>query len=146
MQFGQYPAARHTIAHLSDPHLLAGGARQYDVVDPDIGLALALARIARLDPLPQALVFTGDLADKAEPEAYARLRSLVEPIEGPGQPGLGVDGAVLQPVGEQVRVADVCDDVARGGVLTELHPNTLGRSAAPTGWLGWPDPARGGRR
>ena len=80
MQFGQYPAARHTIAHLSDPHLLAGGALQYDVVDPDIGLALALARIARLDPLPQALVFTGDLADKAEPEAYARLRSLVEPI------------------------------------------------------------------
>jgi 3',5'-cyclic-AMP phosphodiesterase len=80
VQFGQYPAPRHTIAHLSDPHLLAAGAKQYGVVDPDIGLALALARIARLDPLPQALVFTGDLADKAEPEAYAKLRSMVEPI------------------------------------------------------------------
>ena len=80
VQFGQYPPPRHTIAHLSDPHLLAGGAKQYGVVDPDIGLALALARIARLDPLPQALVFTGDLADKAEPDAYAKLRSMVEPI------------------------------------------------------------------
>lgn len=80
VQFGQYPAPRHTIAHLSDPHLLADGVKQYGVVDPDVGLALALARIARLDPLPQALVFTGDLADRAEPEAYARLRAYVEPI------------------------------------------------------------------
>ncbi|GAA1797273.1 3',5'-cyclic adenosine monophosphate phosphodiesterase CpdA [Nocardioides hankookensis] len=80
MQFGQYPAPGHTVAHLSDPHLLAAGERQYGVIDTEVGLALALARIARLDPLPQALVFTGDLADKAEPEAYARLRELVEPI------------------------------------------------------------------
>src|SRR6185369_13255649 len=28
---------------------------------------------------PQALVFTGDLADRAEPAAYARLREIVEP-------------------------------------------------------------------
>ncbi|MFC7496595.1 MULTISPECIES: metallophosphoesterase [unclassified Nocardioides] len=79
MQFGQYPAPGHVVAHLSDPHLLAGGARQYGVVDPDEGLRLALARLARLDPAPQVLVFTGDLADKAEPEAYARLRKIVEP-------------------------------------------------------------------
>jgi 3',5'-cyclic AMP phosphodiesterase CpdA len=80
VQFGQYPAPGHVIAHLSDPHLLAGGALQYGVVDTEVGLALALARIARLDPLPQALVFTGDLADKGEPEAYARLRAFVEPV------------------------------------------------------------------
>ncbi len=79
MQFGQYPPPGHVIAHLSDPHLLPAGVLQYGVVDPDAGLRLALTRLARLDPLPQALVFTGDLADKAEPEAYARLRSLVEP-------------------------------------------------------------------
>ncbi|MDF1606071.1 metallophosphoesterase [Nocardioides sp. YIM 152315] len=80
MQFGQYPAPGHVVAHLSDPHLLAAGARQYGVVDPDVGLQLALTRIARLDPAPQALVFTGDLADRAEPEAYARLREVVEPV------------------------------------------------------------------
>lgn len=79
MQLGQYPAPGHVVAHLSDPHLLAGGRLQYDVIDTEDHLRLALARLARLDPLPQALVFTGDLADRAEPAAYARLREVVEP-------------------------------------------------------------------
>lgn len=79
MQLGQYPAPAHTVAHLSDPHLLAGGARQYGVVDTEAGLARALERLRHLDPVPQALVFTGDLADRGEPAAYARLRELVEP-------------------------------------------------------------------
>jgi Icc protein len=76
---GQYPNPGHVVAHLSDPHLLAGGAKQYGVIDTVAGLQLALARLSRLDPAPQALVFTGDLADKAEPAAYARLREIVEP-------------------------------------------------------------------
>ena len=79
MQFGQYPAPRHVVAHLSDPHLLAGGVRQYGVVDTEAGLRLALARLRHMEPAPQALVFTGDLADEAEPAAYARLRAIVEP-------------------------------------------------------------------
>lgn len=79
MQYGQYPPPRFTIAHLSDVHLLAHGAKQYGAVAPESGLVLALERLSRLDPVPQAWVFTGDLADKAEPEAYARLRELVEP-------------------------------------------------------------------
>jgi 3',5'-cyclic-AMP phosphodiesterase len=79
VQLGQYPAPRHVVAHLSDPHLLAGTARQYGVIDTEAGLRLALTRLSRLDAPPQALVFTGDLADRAEPAAYARLRELVEP-------------------------------------------------------------------
>lgn len=79
MQLGQHPAPRHVVAHLSDPHLLAGGALQYGVVDPEANLARALERLAAVDPAPQALVFTGDLADRAEPEAYRRLREIVEP-------------------------------------------------------------------
>lgn len=79
VQLGQYPAPGHVVAHFSDPHLLAGDARQYGVVDPEAGLRLALDRISRLDPGPRALVFTGDLADLAEPAAYSRLRELVEP-------------------------------------------------------------------
>lgn len=78
-QYGQYPDPGHTIAHLSDPHLLAGGALQYGQVDTEARLTSALARLGRLDPVPDALVFTGDLADKAEPKAYLRLRELVEP-------------------------------------------------------------------
>ena len=79
-QPGQYPDPSHTIAHLSDPHLLAGGALQSGHVDTEARLAAALTRLARLDPAPQALVFTGDLADKGEPKAYLRLRELVEPV------------------------------------------------------------------
>lgn len=80
VQFGQHPPPRHVVAHLSDPHLLAGGALQYGVIDPEAGLRLALERLGRLTPRPQVLVFTGDLADRAEPAAYARLRELVEPV------------------------------------------------------------------
>ncbi len=67
------------MAHLSDPHLLADGVLQYDAVDTEAGLRLALDRLAAVDPPPQALVFTGDLADRAEPSAYVRLREIVEP-------------------------------------------------------------------
>lgn len=77
-QLGQYAPPRHVVAHLSDPHLLAS-ALQYGVVDTEAGLRLALERLAAVDPPPQALVFTGDLADKGEPAAYARLREIVEP-------------------------------------------------------------------
>jgi len=79
VQLGQYPAPGHVVAHFSDPHLLADGQLQYDAVDPGQYLTVALDRLSRLDPAPQALVFTGDLADRAEPAAYARLRQLVEP-------------------------------------------------------------------
>jgi Icc protein len=104
VQFGQHPPPRHTVAHLSDPHLLAGGAKQYDVIDPEPGLVLALERLGRLDPAPDVLVFTGDLADKAEPAAYARLRELVEPVAA------GLDAQVVWTMGNH----DEREPYARG--------------------------------
>ena len=79
VQFGQFPAPQHTLAHLSDPHLLADSL-QYGRIDTQAGLRRALDRLSRLDPVPEALVFTGDLADRAEPAAYAALRGMVEPL------------------------------------------------------------------
>ena len=79
VQFGQHPSPTHVVAHLSDPHLLADGVRQYGVVDTEAGLTRALERLRHVHPAPQVLVFTGDLADRAEPAAYTRLRELVEP-------------------------------------------------------------------
>ena len=79
-QLGQYAAPRHVVAHLSDPHLIGGGGLHYGVIDNDAHLRAALARLAAVRPAPQALVFTGDLADRAEPEAYATLRAIVEPV------------------------------------------------------------------
>ncbi len=79
MVFGQHPEPGHVIAHLSDVHLLADGGLQYDTIDPAVGLVQILERLSRITPSPHALVFTGDLADRSEPAAYARLRELVEP-------------------------------------------------------------------
>jgi 3',5'-cyclic-AMP phosphodiesterase len=79
VQYGQYPAPRHVVAHVSDPHLLADRL-QYGTVDTGAGLARALERLSRLEPPPRAIVFTGDLADRGEPRAYARLREIVEPV------------------------------------------------------------------
>ncbi len=80
IQLGQYPAASHTIAHISDTHLLAGGRPLYGKVNTIEHLAQALAQLERSIAKPQAIVFTGDLADLGEPDAYTRLRELVEPV------------------------------------------------------------------
>jgi Icc protein len=75
---GQHPLPRHVVAHVSDPHLLAE-RRLYDAIDTHENLRRALAKLSRLEMPPHAIVFTGDLADRAEPKAYARLREIVEP-------------------------------------------------------------------
>ncbi|GGR73245.1 3',5'-cyclic AMP phosphodiesterase CpdA [Nocardioides luteus] len=80
MQFGQYPSPRHAIAHLSDPHLYAGDRKIFGKVDPNPGFELALERLRGMVTPPQALVFTGDLADLGERDAYIRLREQVEPV------------------------------------------------------------------
>jgi len=80
VQYGQFPDPLFTIAHLSDVHLLSPGRKQYDAIIPEMGLMHVLDRLSRVRPAPDVLVFTGDLADKAEPAAYARLRELVEPF------------------------------------------------------------------
>jgi Icc protein len=79
VQLGQFPPARHVIAHISDTHLLGGGRQLYGTVDTDPPLVHALELLGRSNLPIEALVFTGDLADLAEPDAYARLRSIVEP-------------------------------------------------------------------
>lgn len=78
-KFGQHPDPSHVIAHVSDTHLRAGGGLLYGAIDPEAHLREAIIRLGRIDPRPQALVFTGDLADRGEPKAYARLREVVEP-------------------------------------------------------------------
>ena len=46
MQLGQYPPPLHVVAHLSDPHLLAGGVKQYGVIDTEAELRLAVETAA----------------------------------------------------------------------------------------------------
>lgn len=79
IQLGQHPAPTHTIAHFSDPHFLAGDRQLFGAVDTHAHLLQALAQLERSGSMPDAIVFTGDLADLGEPDAYRQLRSLVEP-------------------------------------------------------------------
>jgi 3',5'-cyclic AMP phosphodiesterase CpdA len=80
VSFGQYPPAVRTIVHLSDTHLLAANRPLGGRYDTEGNLARTLAAIERLDIAPDAIVFTGDLTDLGEPEAYAALRRAVEPV------------------------------------------------------------------
>jgi Icc protein len=79
-QFGQYPEPGHVIVHLSDTHLLAEDRPLYGSIPSGENLRLALEQLERSGERPEAIVFTGDLADLGEPDAYRRLRALVEPV------------------------------------------------------------------
>lgn len=122
MQLGQHPEPSHLVLHFSDPHLLAGRARLHGVVDTVEHLGAALAQIESSSLRPDAIVFTGDLADLGEPEAYARLRELVTPVaarlgaqivwcmgnhDERASYALALFGADADGVGPQDRVYDV---------------------------------------
>ena len=66
------------MVHLSDTHFLAEAAPLYGSLDTDSTVIRALGQIERLGLLPDALVVTGDIADRGESDAYHRIRGLVE--------------------------------------------------------------------
>ncbi|RUQ98103.1 phosphodiesterase [Labedella endophytica] len=76
----EYPRPDHFILHISDTHLLAGSRGLYDSVDSAEHLRNLFAEFEASGGRPEAIVFTGDLADKGEPEAYEALRAIVEPV------------------------------------------------------------------
>ena len=75
----EHPRPEHFLLHLSDTHLLAGGNRLYGSVDSAAHLARLFDDVEASGGRPEAIVVTGDLADKGEPDAYDRLRRIVEP-------------------------------------------------------------------
>jgi 3',5'-cyclic AMP phosphodiesterase CpdA len=77
--FSQHPPADHLLVHLSDTHFLGSGRKLYDQVDSDGPLTALMERLVGSGLDIDALVFTGDLADRAEVDAYQRLRDLIEP-------------------------------------------------------------------
>ncbi|GCE42884.1 phosphodiesterase [Rhodococcus sp. USK10] len=75
----QYSGPDHYILHLSDTHFVTDGDLLHDRVDSDANLSRLFERLEKTGQRPEAIVFTGDLADMGEPEAYVRLRRIVEP-------------------------------------------------------------------
>ena len=79
VQFGQHAPARRVILHLSDTHLLAGDRLLGGRYDAAAHLRRTLDAAEATGVRPDAVVFTGDLTDLGEPEAYRALRAAVEP-------------------------------------------------------------------
>ncbi|MGY1867270.1 MULTISPECIES: phosphodiesterase [Nocardia] len=76
----EYPRPDHVLFHFSDTHLIAGDDPLYGDVDADLRLRQLLEQAAASRIRPTAIVFTGDLTDRGEPAAYAKLKSIVEPF------------------------------------------------------------------
>jgi len=72
--------ATHVIAHISDTHLLGGKRKLFSAIDVEQNLERILERLRAGDQAIDAMVFTGDIADIAEPEAYRWIRQRVEPV------------------------------------------------------------------
>lgn len=75
----QHPLPEHVLVHISDTHLL-GSQKLFGAIDSEAYLAQLLQRLVDSGLSIDALVFTGDLADRGEPDAYQRLRDSIEPM------------------------------------------------------------------
>ena len=76
----QYPRPDHFIVHLSDTHFVAGGTGLYGgSVDSETHLRQLFTGLDASGARPEAIIITGDLADKGDPVAYEELRAIVEP-------------------------------------------------------------------
>lgn len=76
----EYPRPTQCLVHISDTHLIDGDGDLYGGVDGTARLDQILAELSASGDPVDALVFTGDLADKGDPRAYATLRRMVEPV------------------------------------------------------------------
>ena len=75
----EHPRPRHFLLHLSDVHLMGGKDQLHGVVDSDARLRQLFDQVRASGARPEAVIFTGDLADRGEAGAYAKLRAVVDP-------------------------------------------------------------------
>ena len=80
LRAAEHPRPDYVLLHISDTHLIGGGGSLYGAVDADSRLGELLEQLKDSGLRPEAIIFTGDLADKGEPEAYRKLRGLIEPF------------------------------------------------------------------
>ena len=79
----EYPRPNHTLLHVSDTRLLAGTASSsllFDEVDSQARLRRVVERLEASGVTPQAIVFTGDLSELGDQDAYALLRQIIDPV------------------------------------------------------------------
>jgi Icc protein len=80
LRIAEHARPDHFLLHLSDTHLLPGDKALYGAVDAEGNLRRLAEGFEKSGSRPEAIIFTGDLADKGDLEAYAKLRGIVEPF------------------------------------------------------------------
>jgi Icc protein len=71
------------LCQITDLHIKAGGRKSYRVVDTAGSLRRCIDSVMQLKQRPDAVVLTGDLVDSGEPQEYAFLRELLQPLTMP---------------------------------------------------------------
>ncbi len=79
LRAAEHPRPDYVLLHISDTHLISDGSL-YGAVDADGRLGELLGQLKGSGVRPDAIVFTGDLADAGELQAYRKLRAVVEPF------------------------------------------------------------------
>jgi 3',5'-cyclic AMP phosphodiesterase CpdA len=87
LRAAEHPRPDYILLHISDTHLIGGAGSLYGAVDADGRLDELLHQLKHSGLRPDAIIFTGDLADQGEPDAYRKLRAVVEPFAA----GLGAE-------------------------------------------------------
>lgn len=76
----EYPHPGHFLLHFSDTHLIAGDGNLYGGVSADRYLKQIFAEVLESGARPEAMIFTGDIADTGEMDAYRKIRGMVEDV------------------------------------------------------------------
>ncbi|OBI54585.1 phosphodiesterase [Mycobacterium sp. E787] len=79
LRAAEHPRPDYVLLHISDTHLISDRSL-YGAVDADGKLSELLEQLKGSGVRPDAIVFTGDLADAGELQAYQKLRAVVEPF------------------------------------------------------------------
>lgn len=76
----EYPRPGHFLLHFSDTHLISGDGNLYGGVSSDRYLKQIFTEVIESGARPEAMIFTGDIADTGEMEAYRKIRIMAESV------------------------------------------------------------------
>lgn len=79
----RYTTTVMLIAQITDTHVSTPDGVNDRFFRTAEHLARAVAHLNRLEPRPDVVLITGDLVERGEPEEYARLRAILDPLAMP---------------------------------------------------------------
>lgn len=71
------------LIQITDTHILPPGEVLYGSIDTALHLGKTVEKINRMRPLPDAVIFTGDLVEHSDQACYKHFIELIEPLKAP---------------------------------------------------------------